>query len=94
MEQDKKTDDGRCGKLIFLHLSSVDDVAHRVGSKNSLFYQTVDNADKVVEKVYHEFRLNLNREDLSATAFIVTADHGIKPEGALVKKYHLCYWFV
>ncbi|KAL5969923.1 GPI ethanolamine phosphate transferase 1, partial [Taenia solium] len=81
VEQDGETDDGRCGKLIFLHLSSVDDVAHRVGTKDSLFYQTVDNADKVVEKVYHHFRLSLSREDLATTAFIVTADHGTKPEG-------------
>ncbi|VDK39552.1 unnamed protein product, partial [Taenia asiatica] len=94
VEQDRKIDDGRCGKLIFLHLSSVDDVAHRVGAKDSLFYQTVDNADKVVEKVYHHFRLSLSREDLATTAFIVTADHGTKPEGMPIIRCNPIFWTI
>ncbi|VDM30753.1 unnamed protein product [Hydatigera taeniaeformis] len=81
VELDEKNDDGRCGKLLFLHLSSVDDVAHRVGSKDNFFYQTLNNADNLVKEIHRQLRLHLNQEALSATTFIVTADHGIKPEG-------------
>ncbi|KAM3181216.1 hypothetical protein ACTXT7_014806 [Hymenolepis weldensis] len=79
-EADEVTQDGRRGKLLFLHLCSVDDASHHGGYNAPLYDQIVQNANVIIEQIYDLYRKKVSEEDLVSTTFIVTADHGTKPE--------------
>ncbi|VUZ40331.1 unnamed protein product [Hymenolepis diminuta] len=81
IEADEVTQDGRRGKLLFLHLCSVDDAGHHGGYNAPLYDQIVLNANVIIEQIYELYRKKVSEEDLVSTTFIVTADHGTKPEG-------------
>uniref|UniRef100_A0A5K3FEZ0 GPI ethanolamine phosphate transferase 1 n=1 Tax=Mesocestoides corti TaxID=53468 RepID=A0A5K3FEZ0_MESCO len=81
LEPDEPSSNGSRGKLLFLHLSSVDDAGHHGGFRGALFHRALRNADSVVHEVYSVLRDRLSEEELAATAFIVTSDHGTKPNG-------------
>lgn len=81
IEPDEPTKDGRRGKLLFLHLCSVDDAGHHGGYDGPLYDRVVKHADDVIEQIYRIYRESVSHDDLASTTFIITADHGTKAKG-------------
>ncbi|KAM7538167.1 hypothetical protein Aperf_G00000061082 [Anoplocephala perfoliata] len=81
VEPDEPTEDDRRGKLLFLHLCSVDDAGHHGGYNGPLYDRVVEHANDVIERIYQLYRENVSQEDLASTTFIITADHGTKAQG-------------
>lgn len=59
----------------------MDDAGHHGGYNAPLYDQIVQNANVIIEQIYELYRKKVSEEDLVSTTFIVTADHGTKPEG-------------
>lgn len=81
IETEEVTEDGSRGKLLFLHLCSVDDAGHHGGYNAPLYDITVQHANDVIKEMYELYNKSVSKEELVSTTFIVTADHGTKPQG-------------
>lgn len=87
---------GRRGKMLLLHLCSVDDAGHRGGYKNPMYFESARTADRVVARIHAMMSKEFTGEQLESTAFIVTGDHGTKRDGMsnFNKIYGLSIFFI